>query len=123
MEEAASPITNCYYKGCLTVHQNVLEFVLIVPIVYPRAKSYIRITDWHKKKEEEKKAFNLDVPCKFTAKVEGKAIPQRILAIERAVNHQISTFFKGEELNSPFRILIQINRLLTLLAENNERRN
>ncbi len=69
MEEAASPTTNSYYKGCLTVHQNVLEFVLIVPIVYPRVKSYIRITDWHKKKEEDKKILNFDVPCKFTAKV------------------------------------------------------
>lgn len=122
MEEAIHPNINNYYKGCLTVHQNVLEFVLIVPINYPRSKSYIKITSCHKRKEEDKK-INLDLPCKFTARIECKNIPQRILAIERAVNHEISPFFKGEEANSPFRILIQINRLLTLLAETHEKKN
>lgn len=56
---------NTYYKGSLTIHQNVLTFLLIVPFSYPRQKSMIRIVEWHRKKEEDRKPAISDIPCKF----------------------------------------------------------
>jgi hypothetical protein len=65
VEETVNPNMNSYYKGVLTVHQNILEFILIVPFAYPRQKSTISILEWHKKKDDDKKAINLGIPCKF----------------------------------------------------------
>ena len=66
LEEFLKPNMNTYYKGSLTIHQNVLSFLLIVPFSYPRQKSMIRIVEWHRKKEEDRKPIS-DIPCKFHA--------------------------------------------------------
>lgn len=67
LEEYLRPNMNTYYKGSLTIHQNVLTFLLIVPFSYPRMKSTVRIVEWHRKKEEDKRPAVPDIPCKFHA--------------------------------------------------------
>ena len=36
LEEIDEKDLNSYYKGCLTFHQSILEFILIIPIAYPQ---------------------------------------------------------------------------------------
>lgn len=79
LEEILSPNLNTYYKGTLQFHQNVLEFVLIIPFSYPKKNCLINIVEWRKKKEDDKKFLSLEIPCKFNANVEGKTIPERVL--------------------------------------------
>lgn len=106
---------NTYYKGSLNLNQLNFEFLLIIPINYPKSKSLIHLVSYQKKREEDRK-LPTGLPCKFQVKGENKNCPDRLLFIERSVNEEISEFLKTQEAQNPFRILLQLNRLLTLLA-------
>jgi hypothetical protein len=79
IEEILSPNLNTYYKGSLQIHQNVLDFMLIIPFSYPKKNSIVNIIEWRKKKEDDKKPAILDIPCKFQSNFDSKAIPERVL--------------------------------------------
>lgn len=81
MEEILNPNLNSYFKGSLQIHQNVLDFMLIIPFSYPKKNSIINIIEWRKKKEDDKKAAISDIPCKFQTQFDSKVIPERILLI------------------------------------------
>jgi hypothetical protein len=41
----------------------------------------INIIEWRKKKEEDKRTINIDLPCKFQANIDSKILTDRALSI------------------------------------------
>jgi hypothetical protein len=66
------------------------------------------------RKEDEPRPANLPLPCRLKLQSR-RPFSDRCLAIERAVNEDIGDFLKAGAAN-PFRILLQLNRLLSLFA-------
>lgn len=74
------------------------------------------ITNWHQKKEEDKKFAGLEkIACMARVNTAKKVFSQKILSFEQEVNEAIDTYYRDPE-NQPFRVLLQINRLISLLG-------
>lgn len=74
------------------------------------------ITNWQKKREEEKKLGGLEhIPCIAKLNAPKKTFSKKIMTFEKEVNEDIYHFYRDPE-NQPFRVLLQINRLISLLG-------
>lgn len=94
-----------------------------MPFAYPRKYSFmycrlskIVITNWHKKREEEKKLAGLEhIPCIAKLKTPKKIFSKKIMSFEKEINESIHHFYRDPG-NQPFRVLLQVNRLISLVG-------
>jgi hypothetical protein len=77
--------------------------------------SKIVITNLQRKKEEEKNVGLEGVPVRARIEPSKRTFSSKLTSFERAVNEEIAQFYRTSD-DNPFRVLLQINRLISLLG-------
>lgn len=71
--------------------------------------------DWQRKDEEKKLTGLENIACIAKINPPKRTFSKKIMTFEREVNESIHSFYRDPE-NQPFRVLLQINRLISLLG-------